>query len=399
MRIKRKTMKKNKGFILLGVMLIMSGLFLLVMGISLYVYSTRQLTATLEHNHQLQKVIANSVVIIRNILKNKKTSEEKESEGKEDNKKNNYEFEFFKTLWENLYKKKEFTCKEQYDGVEGKITLYCMVEDGKIPLMGIVQAIQEEQKKNKGNNKKEAAEKNDTNEKKEEGEEEKEQKAENSKITKEYKEFIKNLCDKSKNIKNIIYSTEGKDKESELEKIIGELVKKKNKIVPASLYECITKSKRDNKKLYKIPTEEDKTYGMGDLVTPYTENISVCYPSPLLLAGAQGKDFVLNDEGRKKIIDAGKNYFKSNKSNKPSEVWNELYTKTLQVPYFEKIQSMPGIEKLFIVEFLPHYISALVQAEYNNIEETVLLLFEKIALYKSQEDSVGDYTLKQIYTL
>jgi hypothetical protein len=449
MNHKKIIYNKQKGFVLILVMLLVSSLTFLVVNIIMSTYTARNLLSTLKQKHDEQKLLACSIELAKALLsgafdkqdENQSVSLESEEklpesvESKDqsaqhsnnDDKKNN--LALFKMYWNNAYQWKNYQLSHETEGVDGKVSLYVMCENGKIPCKKFIDMVREEQKKQ--NNKKEKGEELDGN---------KDQSAEN--IQEQKQEGEKDLSDddKEKNIKKILEGTlfkglnewflKMKEKSSAL-KSIGGLSAEENMKDPGQsnssksvIEEWLTEYEKRSKDKYQKPHSlwqflpeklrtkslygasikidkknengDREKYEIGDLCSVYNDNCNVFYTAPAVLEAMGAEGFQLTNEIRSEIIKAGTEAINKQSENSFEKIWTLLYAKPCKMQYPKEMLQNVDTDTIFSTSLTPRYFSVLCKIEYKNSNLLALVLFEKMVSFGKHK---RDYAIKQIFLL
>lgn len=366
----------------------------------------------------LQSGIAITHALISNpIEKNEDKKEEKTN--KEEDKTKKIETDYFKLYWQKCNKWLDFTLTEKEHGRDGKIKVYLMIEDGKIPLQRILSEYNNQAKGNKN-------EENQTNDQsKTQFKNEHEQKTITEKKTTETKgnqrenlEKTDNLLEKSPFFKSLFKNFSLLEEKSQLFKelklnqsamstpgmdntlsflkrcVMFHIAQKREGNLPLSLKDALV---REDKIQNNVFSDNEEKKGIATVYSTDNKAISLMYASPELLEFFSGKKVNLTDESRKKILEKQNEFFKSG-TNSEEKTWNILFSKTIDLPYPKQIIEDTEIKKLFTAKSdIPEVFSALIQITTLSGSMLALATFKK-ELSKTKKDSY-EYLLKSLYII
>lgn len=421
--------KKENGYILLLSMLMISLMSLLVTSILIKVYSTKNLIKTLSIKHDDHLILANAINFAQAFL-NEENSDDKSSDrnndkNKEDNKEtnnNNAEKDkkivlgLYKNVWTNFYKWITYDFNQDADLFDAKISFYFMCEDGKVPVSKMISnVINLVKKKEKVEDDKSEGNKPQINSSEEKKEEVKNDPKQDN-LIKQYDDFFKKIMEKSSALKSFKKPGSEEDKKENKEdglfkKIFNKYKSYNTELESESLWNLFgsnansilmytilnNKNNEDiENKIIEEKKDSNDSYKIGDFLSVYNDKCSIFYINPSFMeVCTKTEKFVLNDEIRKKIIEAGQKIINNNDSNFKN-IWNDLYKKTCSLDY-------PGenFKEVFKDDFfdnnkIPKYISVIIKINYFQSSFYYFVLFEKTASFGK---SNREYLVKQLYLL
>lgn len=413
--------KKENGYILLLSMLMISLMSLIVTSILIKVYSTKNLIKTLSIRHNDHLILSNAVNFAQAFL-NEEGSEDKSSDNS-DNKENDHSekekkivLSLYKNIWTNFYKWISYDFNEDTDFFDAKIVFYFMCEDGKIPIYQmILNVINLVKKKEKAEDNKSENNKSEENVSVEKKDEVKNNPKEDN-LIKEYDDFFKKINEKSSALKSFKKPVSEEDKKENKEdglfkKIFNKYKSYNTELESESLWNLFGSNANEvlvynvlnaqnNEKIENKVIEEKKdlnnSYKIGDLLSIYNDKCSIFYINPAFMEIlTKSEKFILNDEIRKKIIEAGQKIINNNDFNFKN-IWNDLYKKTCSLDY-------PGenFKEIFKDDFfdnnkIPKYISVIIKINHLQSSFYSFVLFEKTASFGKNN---REYLVKQLYLL
>ncbi len=433
---------KYKGYVLLLTMIIISSIFLLVIKIISKNSLVNSTAKTISIKHEQNILFASAVSIVKSLLsfdelnKNQKKinnqnkeikdvkeikTESKEAiETKEESKDINLPLLFFNFYWKECNKWLEYKFFNNKYNLNGTISIYLSIEDGKFPLKNLYIEYEKEINKDKKdiditeskntdnkNNTLNTDPKNDT--------ENIEKQLEKNNFLQKIKTIFKKYEEKN-SIFNKINSNNKKksdlenNKDSFIFKLINKYFKKGNTKIPFLLIDALNDESLQNENIYGDLTisknNPKKSYGLQDCYSLSNNNCSLSYISPALIEFIGQKAIQLNNETRTKIIESGKKYFdKSNSSEiKNEDLWNALYSKNLNIEYQKEFFDINDTRKIYNSKIdIPSGFSALIKIEILNRTLFGIAFFEKNLKYvNNNKDSYNQnqqYLISSIYIL
>lgn len=432
---------KRKGYVLLLVMIITSSIFLLVISVIVKNRLANSVAKTISIKHEQNLLFASALSIIKSLLsfdelsKNNKDNKEqvselidKESINKNPDNKNSNKLPllFFNFYWKECNKWLQYKFNNNKYNLDGTISIYLTIEDGKFPLKKLYneyekQINKENKSKENGQNKEE--DKKDIDKKQENANNENKSKESNNVLEQEmkknaYLEKIKPLFKKLEENNAIfkkLLAYKKKDKEfqqnddSFILKIISNFFKKGHKKSPVSLENALNDFSLKNESIYgsfENTEANKKESGIQDLFSLSNETCSLFYLAPAFIEFLGQKAIILNNDTRKKIIDAGKKYFDKIDSNtiKNDDLWNTLYANVLNIPYQKEFFEIDETQKTYSTDIdLPSCFSALIKIEIINTVFFGIAFFEKNKKYAKNNENDNnqnqEYLIKSIYIL
>lgn len=413
--------KQYHGYILLLTMIILSSIILLLFTIINTNRLAEGFSSTILHKQEEYLLLQSGIAITQSLISSqKKKSEDKKEEKivKEQEKTKESEISSFKLYWQKCNKWLDFTLTEKEHGQEGKIKIYLMVEDGKLPLQRILSEYNNQAKGNKN----EENQTNDQNQTKFENEHEqkilsKEKATENKGIERENIEKKEKILETSAFFKTLLQKFSELEAKGQLfkqlktklkemtqnkttkESFLGNCLdfhirQKRERHLPLSLIDALPRN--EEIQTHMFPENEEKR-GIMNLYSTENKAISLLYASPEVLEFLSGKKILLNEETRKKILEKEDEVFK-NGFNSEEKIWNTLYTKTLDLKYPKDIIGDTELKKLFITKSeAPEVFSALLHITTFSGSLLALVTFKK-EFTKSKKDSY-EYLLKSVYII
>ena len=423
---------KHKGYILLLDMIITSSIFLLVISIIIKNKLANTVSKTISIKHEQNILFTSALSIVKSLLsfdelkKNKNNKKENiidnnisknNNPDNNDNKNSNQlSLLYFNFYWNECNKWLKYKFNNNKYNIEGTISIYLSIEDGKFPLKKLYTEYEQElnkekdTKKNTSNNIKS----NDLSDNNKEKEIDLDKEIKKNIFIEKMNIIFKKLEEKSNLFKKIInYNKKNKDiqedKDSFIIKIINNYFKKGSKKNPISFEDALQESPLNNEIIYGKMNNTDhdkKEYGIQDVFSLSNDTCSLFYLSPAYIEFFSQKPIQLNNETRKKIIDAGKKYFDKIDSNTiiNDDLWNTLYANALNIPYQKDFFDIDETQKTYNNTIdIPYSLSALIKIEIMNTVFFGIAYFEKNKKYvKSNEndnDQNQEYLIKSIYIL
>ncbi len=421
---KNNNLKKKSGYVLIIVMLIVASISLLVMSVTYRVFTGRALISTLSHFSKKELLFADAITIVQSMLssnseeeKNEKKDEGTNNEQDKDkkNNKNEYFKKLFKSFWKNAYKWTTYTFSEEAEGAGGKINIYLMCENGKLPFGNIIETILKHNKEKEKKNEKENSNKDEnktlksdtsnetktedlTNNKNDDNSKSDDIfKKENMKFWKDF--FTKNL-EKSEILKKYINNDSKKEKDI-LKKWVENFKNYKQKIESPSIFYFFGNSISDKALIYQKKEttaknkEEKESNKIGDLCSPYSKNLCIEFLSPALMSIFASEKFSFDEKARDtflKNLDNNKEFDEKILAN-PDKAWEVFFKKTLNIQYPKEFFSELKKNNLLDSDSIPKFFSAIISVEFDMENLTAFVLFEKIT---SSNKGDIDYLIKQI---
>jgi hypothetical protein len=395
--------KKNQGYILLLVMIIVSSIFLLIMSIVVKNRLANIASSTINIKHEQALYLSSALSIVKSLLSYDEMNKKKESKKNSDSisqtskdSKDNIPLFYFNFYWKECNKWLLYTLKDDKSDLDGKISIYLTVEDGKLPLKKIITEYFKEYNKDSNND-------NNSEDKEKKIEESKDSKKDDKNLSDEEKEkdIAKNAL--LKKLKELFEKNEEKStlcKELDIEKklnknsIIMNKINnyvKKLKVDVFSSLECLFDSDKSHlpvSKYYGITKNNEskdfKEYGLYDLLGIHNEHCSLFFISPAVIEFLGQKKCTLNLDMRNKIIEMGKKYFDKTNSNEISytDLWNTLYQGAMQIPYQKENFEFAESKKIYTSgRDIPNSFSALIKIEVINFTLFAVAYFEKNKRY------------------
>jgi hypothetical protein len=414
---------KKNGFVMLAVMFLIASITLIVVSVIVKSYFARNLSVIMSNNNQQCILLSNAISIVRSSLagnmdkelkshkllgsnknenienKNNKAEENKKKEEKENG------IDLFKFYWLYCNKWYKFEFIDEKEDFSGTIYFNIQAESGKIPLKRIYSNFLKEKEKNK--NKDQAiSSNNDKNNN--------DKNSNNSKFIEEINKFFNKFAEKFIFLKNPEdkNKVEGDGKNSFIYSWIKEYEKLELKISPDSLWSLMGPLS-ENKDLYnfsKIIQLKDSSLNkedinkkikeenkIGDIFSVYNEKCSLWYISPQILEFLSKKNKIeLDDKIINEIIENGSNLMKNNRYPDVKSIFENVFSKSIKVPFEEEIFKQKNISDLFCVDDIPNIFIALIVVEKNKTLMPAVVVFEKISSFGKNN---REYLVKQIYLL
>lgn len=413
--------KQYRGYILLLTMIILSSIILLLFTVINTNRLAEGFSSTMLNKQEEYLLLQSGIAITQSLISSQKEkSEDKKEEKtvKEQEKTKESEISYFKLYWQKCNKWLDFTLTEKEHGQEGKIKIYLMVEDGKLPLQRILSEYNNQAKGNKN----EENQTNDENQTKFKNEHEqkilsKEKATETKGIERENIEqkeklletslFFKTLLEKfspleAKNqlLKQLTIKLKGRTQnKATKESFLGSCLQfhieqKREKHLPLSCLDALPRNEEIQTHIF--PENEEKR-GIMNLYSAENKTLSLLYASPEVLELLSEKKIIFNEETRKKILEKEGELFKNGFTSE-EKTWNTLYTKTLELKYPKDIIEDSELKKLFVTKSDPPEIfSALLHITTFSGSLLALVTFKK-EFTKSKKDSY-EYLLKSVYII
>lgn len=425
---------KKPGYILLLTMIIVSSIFLLVISVVIKNRLVNSTANTISLKHEQNILFTSAISIVKSLLSfdelnknNKKLKHENNSKNEiniKNTEKNSKKDEktlpllFFNFYWKQCNKWLNYKFINNKYNLDGIISIYLTIEDGKFPLKKLYAEYEKEINKESEKNETKNEEKNniineDNNKEKNNLNIDKNLK--NNIFLEKIKKIFNELEEKSNIFKKIISYKKKKNDKNELDKnsliikMISKYFKKGSKKSPSILQDAFNEEFLKNEHIYGNLNNLEKSkkeYGIQDIFSVSTNHCSLWYLAPGLIEFLDKKPIKLDDESRKKILDAGKKYFEKADNNeiKLDDLWNNLYANTFNIPYPKEFFEIDKTQKIFTSDInLPDCFSALIKIEIINSILFGIVLFEKNKKYvKSNEDNNSqnqEYLIKSIYIL
>jgi hypothetical protein len=425
---------KQQGYVLLLTMIIVSSIFLLVISVVVKNRLINSTAKTISLKHEQNILFMSGVSIVKALLSldelnknnkntkneilpdNKDTQTEKHNTKKDEKK---LPLLFFNFYWNKCNKWLKYKFINNKFNLDGTISIYLSIEDGKFPLKKLYAEYEKQIKKetenepNQNNTEsKENKNKTDKDDIKKETDLEKEM--QKNQFLEKIKKIFIDREEKSNLFKKIISNKkkEGKgdlNKNSLIMTIINNHFKTGGKQTPSLFQDAFNDQSLNNEDLYGNKNTTDvykKEYGIQDVFSLSNNSSSLWYIAPALIEFLDKKPLTLHEDIRKKIIDSGKTYFEKTNTGdiKTDDLWNALYAGAFNIPYQKEFFDMDGTQKIFTTDIdLPHCFSALIKIEILNTVLFGLVFFEKNKKYvKSNENNNSqnqEYLIKSIYIL
>lgn len=418
---------KKKGYILLLTMIIVSSIFLLVISVVIKNRLVNATANTISLKHEQNILLASGISIVKSLLSfdelNKNNNKLKNETNKTNTEKNNKKderllpFLFFNFYWKECNKWLKYKFINNKYNLDGKISIYLTIEDGKYPLKKLYAEYDKEINKENEKNEKKNEEKNNIINKdnnKEKTNLDLDKHLENNIFLEKIKKIFNDLEEKSNIFKKIIShkkknAKNESDKNSLIIKMINRYFKKGGKQIPSILQDAFNEEFLKIEHIYGNLDAVDsnkKEHGLQDIFSVSNNYCSLWYLAPGLIEYLNKKPITLHDEERKKILDAGKKYFEKIDNNeiKLDDLWNHLYANTFNIPYQKEFFEIEKTQKIFTSDInLPDCFSALIKIEIINNILFGIVLFEKNKKYvKTNENNNTqnqEYLIKSIYIL
>lgn len=428
---------KQSGYVLLLVMLLVSSLFLLVMSVITKNRLGNSLAHTISIKHEQNLLLSSAIGIIQSLLYNntnyKKTDGEEpinqksetNIEKKEYTEKEKKELiaSYFRFYWQYCNKWLEYPLEYEKQKLEGNISIYLMVEDGKLALQKFYLEYDIALKKEKrGKNEKSQTNEQNNNEnqsihdKKSNDEKEKskneehenrttitDEKIENIAFLKTIKEKFEKLEEKNLILKNLFQT---KNEQKAFESIIVRLLKMNtpeeiNSIYPLSLFDA-SRGKINEKKIFgdlinKQEKEHSETYAFSHFYSLENKITSLLYLSPAILELLSGKKIDINGDTRKQIIEESTTFFKNGDTATTEKIWNAFFAKITKTSYQKDFFDNNEIKKIFSTQLeIPDFFSAIIKIDILKNSFFAYVVFEKNVFLN--EDN-AHYFVKSIYII
>ena len=377
-----KYIQKDTGFVLILVMLLISGITLLVVGVSTLVYSSRALLSTLSQKNSFYNKFQTATALVECLLYAALRPCKKHSTHSENSTVKTDEKEIFAQSFEKIqhfldlfYKWHEYEFTKERDGFSLKISFYITPESGKIPLKKILEKMKENERKSSPQDTSSDSEKNP-----------------NDSSPHQQTTDMKKIDELVIHLQEITFKKEEIQKNS-LKNLFTSYNKRNEPFFASSLYD-IYNTKELSSKIYST-LKEQKDITIGSLQTVLDNDLMVWYLSPAVLELLGAKRFYeFSKENKKKIQDAMKKYEQNNELEKadPKEVINTLYKNTFSLDD-DKVSNCLWLIKS---DHIPRYISAIIIIEEENFLQSMYAIFEKSSV---SGKSSSDYIFKQLYFL
>jgi hypothetical protein len=401
--------KKQPGFALIVVMLLVSSISLLVMSISYKVYKSRGMSSTFKLKSNEWKILANGIAVAQSILSGEVDNPNKDKEGSKNE--SEIKIRHLNIFWKYAYKWTKFVFDYDYDGVDGEISIYLMNENSKIPLKGVLDKVIKIKNKDNEKGDKNSSDKDSANlqessgQKAAEGDGDKE--LFNDPYIKGFFEFFKQDVSKSETLKKYVKAVD-KDSSSAGDDSGGEIFKKwiqnflsfNYKVHPFSWNYFLGKYYDSKSPIYRSSCNEpvDSSF-LTEVLSIYSDKICMASPSPHVLK-LSSKKFVLSDEMRNKVLEKIKNSTKEKKSGidtNAESLWRNIYKEAINVDYPKKMCDELGKNNLLDDNCVPEIYTALFDIHTKSGSLTAYVVFEKLSL--SENWAIGSYFVKQLLIL
>lgn len=369
--------KEKNGFVLIFVMLIISGLTILLIGVSSLIYSAKGMLSSMVIQEEAERTLKTSLEYITSLL-NKIDPEKEKKDSLSENKKSAEDFDKYKPYALNLiylmHRPIEYTFKYDIHGVDATIKFYITSEDGKLPLKNYIHLLRKEDKE-----KDSEAGKVKTQEEKKTSEKdnliEEEEKKNKNYFDSDNGKRVEKICTFLEE-KSGIFETSAKDEDKgKLKTILENYLKKKDILITDSLsilYNLPIKN------LYNNPLKNEKPK-LGNMCSIMNNLINLIYlaPSFLGLISSEAKEKPFTEDQSKKIKENLKKILENTGQSFTLESsLNALYKDIYKIDKLKDLEE--GIKSDVELALVPSRISVFVDINEHNNTKSYIIFFNKI---------------------